>query len=36
MRSIWALDELIQSELEYYRRIYREKGLKGLFEELLG
>lgn len=36
MRSIWALDELIQNELEYYRRIYREKGLKGLFEELLG
>ena len=36
MRSIWALDELIQNELEYYRRIYREKGLKGLIEELLG
>ena len=36
MRSIWALDDLIQNELEYYRKIYREKGLKGLFEELLG
>ena len=36
MRSIWALDDLIQGELEYYRRIYKEKGIKGLFEELLG
>ena len=36
MRSIWALDDLIQVELEYYRKIYREKGIKGLFEELLG
>ena len=35
MRSIWALDDLIQVELEYYRQIYREKGLKGLIEELL-
>ena len=36
MRSIYALDEQIQAELSYYRDIYKEHGLKGLFEELLG
>ena len=36
MRSIWALDDLIQVELEYYRQVYRERGLKGLLKELLG
>jgi len=36
MRSILALDEQIQAELDYYREIYKEDGLKGLFEELLG
>ena len=35
IRSIWSLDELIQEELEYYRAIYKEYGLKGLIERLL-
>ena len=34
MRSIWALDELIQNELEYYRQILKEEGIRGLLNEL--
>ena len=34
IRSIRALDELINEELEYYRETFREYGLKGLMEEL--
>ena len=36
MRSMHTLDDVIQLELEYYRDIYKERGIKGLFEELLG
>ena len=36
MRSMWALDDFVQAELEYYRRVYKEKGIRGLIEELLG
>ena len=36
MRSIWALDEQIQKELEYYREVYKEESLKGLLNQLLG
>ena len=36
MRSINTLDDIVQAELEYYRNIYKESGIKGLFEELLG
>ena len=35
MRSINTLDELIQSELEYYREVYKKDGIKGLLAELL-
>ena len=34
IRSIKALDSIINAELEYYRRIFKEKGLRGLMEEL--
>ena len=34
MRSIWALDELIQDELEYYRQILKEEGIRGLLDQL--
>ena len=34
MRSIWALDEMIQSELEYYRKILKEEGIRGLLDQL--
>ena len=34
MRSIWALDELIQDELEYYRNILKEEGIRGLLDQL--
>lgn len=34
IRSIRALDELINEELEYYRETFREYGLRGLMEEL--
>lgn len=30
------MDELIGSEIEYYKKIFKEKGFKGLLEELLG
>ena len=36
MRSMYTLDDMVQLELEYYRNIYKESGIKGLFEELLG
>ena len=36
MRSMNTLDDLIQEELEYYRNIYKEEGIKGLLNELLG
>ena len=36
MRSMYALDDMVQEELEYYRNIYKQKGIKGLFQELLG
>ncbi len=36
MRSMYTLDGMVQAELEYYRSIYKEYGIKGLFEELLG
>ena len=32
MRSIRALDDIIQRELEYYRQIIKDEGLKGLLE----
>ena len=34
IRSIKALDSIINAELEYYRTIFKEKGLGGLMEEL--
>ncbi|MCH5180241.1 MAG: fused MFS/spermidine synthase [Erysipelotrichales bacterium] len=34
IRSIRALDSIINAELEYYRNIFKEKGLRGLMEEL--
>jgi hypothetical protein len=34
IRSIWALDELIQEELEYYRQILKEEGIRGLLDQL--
>ena len=34
IRSIKALDELVNSELAYYRQIFHDKGLKGLMDEL--
>lgn len=34
IRSIKALDDLVNAELEYYRQIYEERGLSGLMEEL--
>ena len=34
IRSIRALDELINEELEYYRETFKEYGLRGLMEEL--
>ena len=34
MRSIWALDEMIQTELDYYREILRNEGLRGLLDQL--
>ena len=34
MRSIWALDELIQEELEYYRKVLKEEGIRGLLDQL--
>ena len=34
IRSIKALDGIINAELEYYRAVFEEKGLKGLMEEL--
>ncbi|MCH5171937.1 MAG: fused MFS/spermidine synthase [Erysipelotrichales bacterium] len=34
IRSIRALDNIINAELEYYRRIFKEKGIRGLMEEL--
>ena len=36
MRSMYTLDDIVQEELEYYRDIYKEHGIKGLLEELLG
>lgn len=36
MRSMYTLDDMVQFELEYYRNICKESGIKGLFEELLG
>ena len=36
MRSMYTLDDMVQEELEYYRNVYKEKGIKGLFKELLG
>ena len=36
MRSINSLDELVQEELDYYRDIYKKRGISGLLEELLG
>ena len=36
MRSMYTLDDMVQLELEYYRSIYKESGIKGLLEELLG
>lgn len=36
MRSMYTLDDMVQAELEYYRSIYKEYGIRGLFEELLG
>jgi len=36
MRSMYTLDDLVQEELAYYRNIYKESGLKGLLEQLLG
>ena len=35
LRSMYTLDDMVQEELGYYREIYKEKGIKGLFEELL-
>ena len=32
MRSIRALDDIIQEELEEYKKIFKEEGLKGLLE----
>ena len=32
--SMMALDEMIQYEVIYYKDIYKEKGLKGLLEEI--
>ena len=34
MRSIWALDELIQDELKYYREVLKEEGIRGLLDQL--
>ena len=34
MRSILALDELIQGELEYYRKVLKEDGIRGLIDQL--
>ena len=34
MRSLYALDEIIQNELEYYREILKNEGLQGLLNEL--
>ena len=34
MRSYKALDDIINRELNYYQKVYNEKGLKGLLEEL--
>ena len=36
LRSMNSIDGIIEEELELYRRIYRERGLKGLIEYLLG
>ena len=36
MRSMYTLDDMVQEELEYYRNVYKEKGIKGLLDELLG
>ena len=36
MRSMYTLDDIVQEELKYYRDIYKEHGIKGLLEELLG
>ena len=36
LRSMNSIDGIIEEELEFYRRIYRERGLKGLIEYLLG
>lgn len=36
LRSILALDDIIQKELQYYREIYKESGISGLLKELLG
>jgi hypothetical protein len=32
--SMNAIDALIRDEVDYYKDIYNEKGLKGLLEEL--
>ncbi len=29
-----AIDDIIRSEVDYYREVYREKGMRGLLEEL--
>ncbi len=36
MRSVRALDDIIQRELEYYRAILKEEGLSGLIKRLFG
>ena len=36
MRAIVSIDSLINDELSYYRKIFRERGLGGLIKELLG
>lgn len=36
IRSIRALDEIVNKELEYYLNILEEKGIKGLIDSLLG
>ncbi len=36
IRSVRALDDIIQRELEYYRAILKEEGLSGLIKRLFG
>ncbi|MCR5741826.1 MAG: hypothetical protein K6G38_05165, partial [Gammaproteobacteria bacterium] len=36
VRSMNACDGIIMSELEYYRQLYKDYGLKGLIDYLIG